>query len=440
MSNDYKSRFVVGENKLILPCSIFLMIIFLIYNVSTLSIFLITGLMFAVVAVLLFNYKDAFLLLTFLTPNLMMIKRFGSATAYVGYLFLILEIKYIFESCVKKRNLSLPVSLLFLTINCILTSVLYSEFALLPTLGRNFLFFIFVFNFFQYYREDSEFLKNIIEFYIFGCATSVILGIVYCGVDTFNGYFGGVRNDRNFFGSVMISGISLSILYLNKCRLNYKVIISFIFMLLGGLLSNSRTFIISFLFCSVLFLWFGRKQNLRVFFIIVCLCVILYIMFRSQFNYVVSNIIDRFKSDDVKSGNNRFDLWKFYIEYSLSSLKSFIFGNGQAIKFVKSKQIKYVEHNSFIEGIFTYGYPTFVLVIAFFVSFFKSQKFKNLQFIDFIPIMAISLSYFTVSGFMSDNLNMAYVISIIAINIKDKNNGREFNDVCVTNKCYVRRW
>lgn len=407
--------------------SIILLLIFTFYNIYQTNVLFLLGIGFIILAIIIFDVSDLFLLAAILAPNLMMIKKIGSSSAIFGYLLIIIFLKYIL---IKKLVFKIPLSFLVHVGIVTITIIYYGDTSLITSLLRTMIFFFMIYCMFKENEFSKlEYEEKIIQYYIIGLVLSVVLGLVYYIMmrqNIFNGFFSGIRNDRNYFSALLASGIAITLLYIVYSRKKSLLwLTSLLLMMVGGLLSASRTFILSMFFVAIgiILLFVQRKTSLkifRVFLIVFCIAF----LFRDYLSPILSTVIERFSNDDISGGNGRSDAWKFYLDLTFSSLPRALIGNGSANMYIAQGMFDKAEHNTLVQSISTIGIlGSCSLVWCYKCLYNLIVRIKQRNKIQYcIPLVCVIFTYCGISGLYSDGFNYAIFISFLIIDFcKQKN-------------------
>lgn len=395
-----------------------LMITFTAYHIWKIVPIFYFGLAGLLICLVAMPVKKLLQLSFLLAPNIMAIKLSHDASALFGYFFIFVFLKYILIN----RKITVHWSAFLFIISISITAIIYDEYALILTGLRCFLFFLAIYTFFSNdWCTDLAYRESLLQSYICGVTLCVICGFAYYALSSFNilsGYFGGINNGRNFFSSLLSSGIALTLIYISHSKRSYIFhIFAIILMLIAGILSNSRTFLASLGFVLILFSSMFTKRKMRLLatqIILIGLTAIL--LFGDAIIPSLSNVLNRFAQDDVAGANGRVEAWMFYISKTVSSLPRFLFGNGLAQKYVVSGEIAVVEHSSIVELFSTVGVVGTIVALQCFYNLFHSvvKKRKALTFVDFVPFFCSLTCFLMLSAMFSDILNFSLLISFLA--------------------------
>ncbi len=401
-----------------------ILIVFLMYNLTGLNVLFVAGCSILIVWCILGSDGNVFLTLLVLMPNVMMIKHLSSTLATVGYATLIYEWRYILKKTVQNRKLSVTLETILFCFSVCFTFVFTQSFSYLSSAVRVISFALFSFLFFSEDKyKRKEYFDETIYCYSFGVACSVILGIIYWlakGQNIFVGYFAGIRNDRNFFSATVSLGIAVSSLYYvtstnKEYTRKYPIVI--VVLIIGGLLSCSRTFMVSLLFSIAIILKYSmslqKMKRMSVLIAFLALSVIL-VSKDERIVQTVQNTILRFSADDMSGGNGRFYTWMIYLEDFSSSIWSILFGKGseRAIEPMMSQFM--ATHNTFIQGLYCGGiFGILSYILLFFKIFRRMARYGKVKIIELFPIADLLLCRFFIASYMSDAFSFELLIAVI---------------------------
>jgi len=167
-------------------------------------------------------------------------------------------------------------------------------------------------------------------------------------------------------------------------------------LLLFGVLTLSRTFLVCLLTMFVLVLWGIRKDWKRFFRILggtVIVSLLLLLVTNWLFPEVISEFVDRFQVDDITTG--RGDLMSVYHDYIIDHPKVMFFGIGLSNlgeKLVEIYRVSWnVPHNSIQEMIIAWGIPGLLLMaLLIFVLIYESKQYsRNKTILHYAPLVIL---------------------------------------------------
>lgn len=401
---------------------IFIVLIFTVYNIVSSSALLFLGLAVLLVDLILFPSLQFFYLTIFLVSNVMTIKIVGKPNALLGYVTILF--------CVL---LLLKYGLTFKK-NVLLKLVAGSLLFILPLLvnGESISFFIrvvsFVITIIVIYNIQNVDEISLLKCYIIGCTVNVISGIIFKvskGIDIFSEVLAGINDDRNYFSvscAIALSFLVFMISYTKKLgvfEISNLLILSF-----GGILSNSRTFIILYAVIIIVFAFeFFRNPTIGIFLVsIIVIWVIGKNTFLADLLGSFDNLMERFNDDNVEGGNGRFESWNVYLSYLFSSLRNAFLGCGNSNKYVSLAGwgTKVVEHNSIVQLLFTEGIlgtMGYIVIFSSFSDIVKKQKNFNYSITRILPFVILVVGYCTINGAFSDRFIFSLYVCFCILNL-----------------------
>ena len=276
--------------------------------------------------------------------------------------------------------------------------------------------------FFSAWKRKEYSFELAFKCFAYGVGIAIILGLVFCHMNgtLFNGLFGGVIGDRNYFGASVSFCVSLCTLYVlcsNQARAQYKIGAVIALCVFSVILSGSRTSAIAIIFPTMMFVYsliYGRhfKRLLGGLFA-VTLIVFLSI---NWFPDSLQALRNRFLADDFVDGNGRFEIWLFYIKEWLNSGAGVFLGNGSSNIMYNNGMFRSVAHNTLIECIYSCGIlgslTIYLLIVHVYKSICGSQKKRLLMF---FPLLCLCFCYLGIDGLYGNKLTIMLILSFISI-------------------------
>lgn len=397
--------------------------LFALYNISGAPVLLYVGLGSLALCLIMMNNVDLFFLISFLIPSIMMIKQIGNSSAILSYYFLLVIIKYFLTSKMY-GNIWAILFLFFSTI----TSLLYSQLELELSIIRTFLFFVYIISLETtgFFRDVGR-KESIIYIYLLGIVANIIWGVIYysaLGMDLYGGLFGGIRNDRNYFSSILSFAIVLCLLMISidKKRLVSLSVIAFT-CLFFGVTSASRTFILSLVFSViVLFSYIENPRTWKILLGLIVISVVVGIAFKDKIIGPLEYVLDRFGDDDVATGSYRTIMWQYYLKLLFSTPIRILFGNGPSTMYLGS--IPFVEHNTIIQMLSTLGIAGSITLILAYFSVYSRFVQRKIKFFLFTPLFCVLFCHSLINALFALQFDFAILISILVITVqqeKEKN-------------------
>lgn len=412
------------HNKTII-ITIFILVLFWLYNYSGSSAFFAIGCLVLFGWFLLGNADSVFLSILVLVPNIMIIKHLSNSAALLGYAMLVFEWKYILTYFIQRRKLDVGSEVLYFIISTLFTfAVTFSSSYLLSAI-RVISFACFIFYFFlEKKRRTKSYFNEIILCYCLGVSLTVILGVLFWvakGNNIFAGYFFGIRNDRNYFSATLSTGIAISALIYTSS--DYKdntrwLPLLMIIMIAGGILSGSRTFLVSLLVSVMIVMRESLSiRNLkRIVPLLLFLLIVAIIALKNEniVNHVIRTL-ERFSSSDVYDGNGRFDTWVIYLKDFSGSIVSIFFGKGSETAIKSKMDVFLATHNTIVQGLYCGGVVGLLTYFHIYLRMFlRFSQHKRLKIIELFPIANLILCRCFIASFMSDTVSVECLVAIVA--------------------------
>ena len=403
---------------LVASYGLILSVIFLYMHLLSAPALFFVGVALLFSSIFIFSEKEQFLFIAFLIPNLFMYKYIEGPFAILGYFFIVLSLKYIFQHFYT-IELNLFLALHFGI--CCLTCLYWSNFAILLSAIRFSLVFFLFYSLAKSTKEDE--ISLILDFFVFGAVVAIALGIIYrTNAGTLlNGFFAGIKCERNYFTAALSPVFSIILIQLMKKKNSlikevfYFISITMYFLCL--ILAASRTAAIALVFPCVIILsyFFMLKDDLlkiRNFLLIMFILLVGSLFLISQYGGSIDSFIERFSSNDMKTGNNRFVLWQYYFEQTISELTTFFIGHG--VVFGQSRE---AEHNLVVECFNKTGLLGLLTLLGtFFYSVTKSiQSVQKLQVSAFMPLCAVVFCYMGISALHADQFSFLFILSLLVV-------------------------
>lgn len=240
----------------------------------------------------------------------------------------------------------------------------------------------------------------------------------------------------NFFGIVgalaIVNLLYSSLILKDNAKLNMLLIMGCV---LGGLLTQSRTFILAVGIGAVLIFLFTSSIKLKFQFLTIgTVCALTILMIYSTVPTIAERIdaalLRLLDPSDGDISNGRYDLWSTTINTMMSNPAYIWFGAGDykrmgAIDEGKAR----VAHNLFLETWVIYGVIGCVLLILIYIIFLKRYVFSSmrakLRMVTFSPIIVMLCSFFYSHHFIGRSMSLVFVLSFlpIVIGIPEENGG-----------------
>ena len=408
----------------ILLYCIFVTFVFLFYRLSGNIIIWYFGVVALIAAVFFFGLENFLLMALFLFPNENIFKQIGLASSTLSYIYLAVSLLYVLSALIKTKKIDLFIVLFSVLhfLDILVCGLRINNFDLISPYIR---FILFVLSFYLFFQFNIN-KQALIDFFVFGVGIAILTGIIYHSINgtIFNGYFGGISGDRNYFNAIVSICISLCVLYIiNSDRLNGKEKILYLIVLflciLSVILSQSRTCYIAFIFpllCIIIHL-FNSKKVLHGISILVVLSVFAFIIvyfFRDTF----TGLIERMNQDDLYDGNGRFEIWTYYMtEWLHSGFLGLIVGLGSSNLIYNAGIYANFTHNTVVEYLYATGLlgsiSIFLVIMCVYKIIVGHQK--KIKFVSLIPLLNLIFCYLGIDALYSNALMIGLIVCFICV-------------------------
>ena len=235
-----------------------------------------------------------------------------------------------------------------------------------------------------------------------------------------------LKENPNNIGLLTIVGLSSCLCLFGTATKKEKWInfAIFVLLLLFGLWSQSRTFVLLFptllllfLICSVVI---KRKSLLTAaLYVTTAVLIIAIILIADRDAFKV--LFGRFFDPDVGSGGKRFELIKRYFEFMFSNWKYALFGVS-CFNLQDMAGIENVPHTNFVQFMCAYGLITFAAFVAFIIiAFIKSKKVAKKEYAYlFFPLVFTVGFTFTLQLFLPSIILISFIPPMIALSFMNK--------------------
>ena len=378
-----------------------------------------------------FNMIKFYIMILYLIFNFSYISIFGELTLLVklfNYLFYLAFIS-IFIYDILKKKLEMDFYTTILTMFLFSTIItMYLNLYSLPEYINEIKFIILgVFQFYIFFNAFNKnsyiklkilscvilficFISHILSIIIYIFRFRFILNKVY-GFH-FNGAFTGIYDNENILGIICFIGIVFSFVFLSYYKsvvFKQIAIINIVLSLIMLFLVNARSAVIAFLIFSFVFTaTMYRKKWMIVFFVLIALIASIYLLFFNQEIF-------------IKLLNGRYEIWE-QVLYLIKDSVFFGYSKTDSINTLINSTIRFLSgakeggtHNSFLDILLSYGTIGFILFSTFVLGYIiKTYKIlmKNIGNYNYIVLYSGVLSFLFIGMFESV---LVYTPSLIGI-------------------------
>lgn len=279
-------------------------------------------------------------------------------------------------------------------------------------------------------------IKQVLRFYSLGIIVEGIYGkldtffpeiknflsIIYVRIDldTISYRFSGLTANPNYYSIEITMALAALLVIYKRKKINKEFYLWAFPLSIFGIMTQSKTFIITFLIMLIQFFVICiRNNNLKTFLYSIILIMITYLClhtFISDFSELyLSRISDLFAENKSLSSmtTGRSEAWIMYWNASVSDLKCLLLGHGLG------KELSISSHNIFLEALYSLGLVGSILYYSAIVSWKnKGCPMKDI----FVLAFVMFLRFFSANILTYTNTYYYLLIFIILINNYDSQN------------------
>lgn len=387
--------------------------------------------------------------LAFLMPTMGIFKSNAGSTYMLAYLLcevlLILAIKLVIEVFIKKtKKINWWFSIIFvITLLYFMLPFTFPDFSISFSLILG-LCLVFV----AYYYKDDIDGKEIGLMFVFGVLVSIIIGLFYqlsprmkelisifyaYGLPRFCGAY---TNPNILAGEMMFALAIIYTLVINKKikAIHYPIIVIFEISLIYSM-SKSGLIIftaITFGFCVLYLIKNHKWKDVLNVSIILFLEGLVLLIFKERFMAIFGRITAAIKpvqpsGDTTNNVSNviinmeelttgRSTIWEGYFDAIFDSVKSVLFGYGVGAPYIGEYAgiSDWCPHNTYLQCLYFVGLTGVVLMIALLISSNGIKKIKEVNWFNWLPILALAL-YLGSLEFFSFRLSIYLIVSLFIL-------------------------
>jgi len=425
ISINKRNNLIIQNRFILLP--LLSSVLFYLYNIYQSQLYMLTGLLFIFLPLLLYTSEKNLYVLLFCISNERMFRPISGGQTFIALFIALFAIKIMMEKKFKFQTKIIIYGIL-LIILMLLKNMVIKDLILDMDIIRLILNGYILMSILDLYKEKmSDVSRNSIIWYSVGCLTTGALSLFYqlnsgrAFMTVMLNRFGGINNDSNYYAVSIAIAISLLIVYYftsknGKSSILFLIISLFV---LGGI-SLSRGFIVAnipnvFLFLILFSKSGGRKKiqfMLFVFFVLILAAT------GSVFDQIIQNYSFRMSVDTLDSG--RLFLWSTYIDALMTSPINLFFGLGSYNKdlFYALYGVLNVPHNILIGSLVTFGLILTIGIIALFLSLQKYFKIKlgakkwKLHY--YLPLTTALIGYSLLDAITANVFFYGFFLSLVA--------------------------
>ncbi len=387
-------------------------VLMFLHHYTSSTVFALIGLIFMLIPVLLCDTSEAIHLLLFYVPNIRMYK-LNTGNTFVGLFIMALFFKVFFLNRTY-FNINAVLAVLGMVFALSINMLVSKNTALLFPFVRFAMGLIIISTYAKKIIQESNYkqeYKNCLKYFIYGVVSMLICGLVYYiakGNPLFEGRFRGINNDPNYFSMTIAVGISLMLTHIAFDKdSGVKDFAIVLFLLFGGMLTVSRSFIISISVNIVLILYIFmnvKSLSLKKKSAIILLIVLLCFVFKDTINTMIDSFVDRFNAESMEGGNGRVEISASYISLWKESILSMLFGVGKASHLYQTGVVSHIHHNYYVELLTSVGIFGVLAMLEIYRTLFCCiipSKFR-FRFILIFPIITYATMLLTLAALFDD--------------------------------------
>ena len=246
-------------------------------------------------------------------------------------------------------------------------------------------------------------------------------------------------NNIGLMSIVCLASIS-AVFYTCRRKERILLIIFSVFLIIFGLWSQSRMFVISLVMLLIInFIFFGttkvfRWSSIGLTFGIICILFLSFYCFQTE---VFEQIFGRFSLESFFTAGGRIKLLQEYLSFTFSDWKYALFGIGvhNLRSFTGFEDVPHVNAVQFISA---YGIVLFVIFISFIAfmwirskDLIKPNKPKILLI---LPLLMAVIFTFSIQLFIPSIILICFIPGILCVSYLNKNNEKKLWDKAVVNR------
>ncbi|MDO9185597.1 MAG: hypothetical protein Q7W13_06270 [Bacteroidia bacterium] len=414
--NDIKKSLSLDKSglQIVLLCATLELIFYFALNNPILSYF---GAGLLTLITLFLNINQLIYIFVFLLPNQRLLTLPDSDITLLNIFLIIVFIRcFAFGTILIRKKYFFLVSLII-----IYSFLTYGQIGNISNIVAGFKFSLIIIVLlivFEKNLNDKNWYFHLVIFFTLGCLLTGFLGllfgdkIVIGDTDRFSGV-GGFDADLASLNFSLAFSNFLVLMIINKLY-SLKAITIILFLIMFGLLTQSRSFVLVLAFCILFFIITSLKsKNTRKAVVMILFgFLILFVLI----NLIPDSIIGKLfygawervinpRSGDIS--NNRFFYWEAYLNILLSNMRYLLWGLGSTANYL-ILDIKEVAHNGLIEVVLSWGIVGALIIITTFVyayKFLKSIFIKGVEnklgILGYLPLLVLIITNMTGHAFTS---------------------------------------
>lgn len=402
-----------SKHKNLILFSIILSTFFLfVYHFSEIGFFAYAGLAFMLLPVLFVDLSECMCLILFYLPNIRMYA-FIDGNTMLGFFVLFAFVKFFFLRF-NKISIKIFLAVIFMGAVVIINAFLNQDFSLFMSFIRFSAGLIIILMYFNLVNNEYDFdfdYEKLMKYFIYGCFSLITCGILFeslKGHSVFNQRFSGINNDPNFFAMVVGAAFSIQLVNIafSKKASNGSLFIA-LYILFGGMLSLSRSFLISISINIILLLYIffvNRSLSMNRKILIILLIPIFLFIFRGAISNIYESFVDRFNEGNLEGANGRAEINEMYLKLWRQNAASIWFGIGSYEHIVSQNLFFDAHHNYYVEILTTIGIFGVLAMINIYRLLYKNIiiKIQKLNILLLFPLLTYAIMIMTLPALFDD--------------------------------------
>ena len=387
-------------------------VLMFLHHYTSNTIIALAGLVFLLLPIPFISFEECVYLLLFYVPNVRMYK-LATGNTFIGFLIVLVFLKVFF---LKRSSFGLTTVIAILSMFLvILVNVMGSgNLDMVSPFVRFSMGMMVIVVYLKNIKKNANYkteYDRCIKHFTYGTVSMVVCGILFClltGKSIFGGRFAAVHNGPNF--TSMTIGVAVSLLLTHIAfgkKPSTKDFVVMLFLLFGGLITVSRSFLISVSVNLILIMYIfmkGKSLSFNKKLSIVLLIIVLCIIFSGAIGNIIGSFEDRFNDDSMEGGNGRVEIEANYISLWQKTPVTILFGIGKAHNLYLLGLADAVHHNYYIELLTSIGVLGTIAMFGIYVVMFRSvfpNRFK-IRFLLGFPVLTYAIMLLTLPALFDD--------------------------------------
>lgn len=408
-------RIKLGHNNFLLP-AIITCLCFAFGKNSNIALLIYAGGVLSVLFLLFMDIDAEIYFICFLCANTSFVK-IGS-TAVTGYLAILCLIKFVFTKGKMDRRVLFAdaVFLAFVLINCLINHDFTYMFSTIKFISLGLL----LANYMLQNDNKKKATIGAVDAYVQG---TFIGGIISLALYLFQGSsymllynrYIGLFDDPNYYSAGVCTAISMVMVRtMYNRRITGTDLLELFLLAIFGLMTVSRAFIVCFALVLVLYLTYMLfsskiKAQYKISIIVFSIVGVFFLINQTD---IMTAVLKRFSEDSVQTGGDRIPIWNYYLSQFIKTPTSLFLGSLPAATLVKNNVFHHVEHNTFIQIVYSFGLIGSILYVSTFLSAFRSIRNNRERVSLWKPAMICIVSIMSSFCFVSAMCSEIFVLSL----------------------------